>query len=195
MRHKLYRHRLNRFTSWRKATGISLVRSVLIYQSIKTTKARAAMVRPMLDKLINMAQVDSLVNKRKAFQLLGDHALVARLFGDIAKRFSGKTGGFTRTIQLGLRRGDSATMVILELTEIKKEPKRHKAKKEAGPQSDQGTTEHTHPHPEEGQGPEEPKKKTQTKVVTQEKPPSNKRPSKSFLGGLRGIFKKERDSL
>jgi len=197
MRHKLKRHRINRFTSWRKATLKSLVKSVLFYESIRTTKGKALLAQPLVDKLIGMARVDSLANKRRAFSILGDHALVTKLFGDIARRFDGKVSGFTRMINMGLRRGDSASVVILELTEIKKKvTKHHKVKKEAAvpaePSAAQG--------PAPGETPQEGEaqvKKPETKVATVEKerPPVSKKPSKNFLGGLRRIFKKERDSL
>ena len=42
---------------------------------------------------------------------------------------------------------------------------------------------------------EEKKQERPSKVTVKEKPPVTKKPTKKFLGGLRGIFKKERDSL
>ncbi|MCK9602890.1 MAG: 50S ribosomal protein L17 [Candidatus Omnitrophica bacterium] len=188
MRHAKYRIRLNRFTSWRKATLRSLARNLLIYQSIKTTSLKAKATKTVIDKLISSAKENTLAAKRQAYKILGDHKLVSLLFNDIAGRFKDKTGGFTRIIALGKRRGDNAEIVILELTEIKKkELPKHKKEKETKTQNLE----------EEKLGAEKSEKSTEekkakTEVAVKEKPPISKKPNKKFLGGLKNIFKKER---
>lgn len=175
MRHAKSRHQLNRFTSWRRATLISLLRSLLIYQRIKTTKERAKAVKPWIDSLISLAKDNNLAARRQAYKILGDHRLVILLFNDIAQRFNQNQGGFTRILNIGPRRGDNAKMALLELTVIKKiEKKKPKKEKEVKPVEE---------------------KKPQAVPEAPEKPPVTKKPSKKFLGGLREIFKKERDSL
>lgn len=181
MRHRKARLQLNRFTSWRKATLKSLVRNLLIHQSIRTTKTKATAAKVLVDRLISLAKQNTLFAKRRAFRILGDHKLVRLLFSDIAIRFNNRTSGFTRILNLGVRRGDNAELAILELTEIiRKERKRPKKQKEV--------------KDEEEKPLEEKKPKAEVKVL--EKPPViKKEPHKKFLGGLRKIFKKERDSL
>ena len=176
MRHSKIKYQINRFTSWRKATLKSMAKSLLIHQSIKTTRTKAKAARPLIEKLISLAKLNSLAARRQAFKILGDHKLISILFNDIGPRFNNRTGGYTRILNLGARRGDNAERVILELTEIKKkEPKKPGVKKELKP---------------EEEGPAE---------VIKEKPPIpppiEKMPPRKFLGGLRKIFKKERDSL
>jgi len=201
MRHRLTRYRINRFTSWRKATVKSLVRSVLTYQSIKTTKIRARMAKQVVDSLIHLAQENTLAGKRRAFDVLGDHALVSKLFGEIAGRFPVKSGGYTRIMSLGKRRGDDADMVILELTEIKKKETKHPKKKKDTAKDIQDasfTKEETSAAEvklEEERKEEIKKPKTSAAVKDKDKHQDVKKPNKNFLGGLRGIFKKERDSL
>lgn len=191
MRHAKKRHQLNRFTSWHDATLKSLARNLLIQQSIKTTKARAKAVRPLLDRLIGLAKLNTLFAKRQAYKILGDHKLVSLLFGDIGQRFNNRMGGYSRIIGLGQRRGDNAEMVILELTEIKKKEKRKPAKKEET-KTEEAKIEK--PHAAEEKPAED--KKVKTEVALKEKPPETKKPTKKFfLGGIRNIFKKERDSL
>jgi large subunit ribosomal protein L17 len=189
MRHRKSHSLLNRFTSWRKATLSSLARGILINQRIQTTKVKARSVKPLVEQLVSLAKKNDLAAKRKAFSILNDHQLVKLLFSDIGPRFKSRTGGYTRLVNLNRRRGDGAEMAILELTEIKeKEVKKPKSKsKEAveGP---------TAQAPQQEAPSEEKKPRTET-AVKEEKPPLTKKPSKKFLGGLRGIFKKERDSL
>jgi len=196
MRHRKARLQLNRFTSWRKATLKSLARSVLIYQSIKTTKVKAQAVRPLLDKLINMARTDTLSARRRAFAILGDHKLVSRLFTDIAARFKERSGGYTRIMSVASRRGDNAEVVVLELTEIKK--KEAPSKKEAKESRQKTPQEEKAPEAEKAhETPFEEHKPKSAPPAAKEKPDQVKKeqPQKKFLGGLRNIFKKERDAL
>jgi len=191
MRHSKNKFLLNRFTSWRYATLISLARSVLLYQSVKTTKTKARAVQPLIEKLITLARCNSLAAKRQAYKVLGDHKLVKMLFNDIGPRFANRQCGYTRILNLGSRRGDNAELAILELTEIKKkEIKKQKKPKEETPKEE---TKQPQAVQEEVQPLEkQPKGKV---MVQEEKPQIIKKPPKKFLGGIRNIFKKERDSL
>lgn len=181
MRHRKRRLQLNRFTSWRQATLVSLAKNLLIHQSIKTTQTKSHAVKPVVDRLISLAKQNSLFAKRQAFKILNDHKLVSMLFNDLGQRFKNKTGGYTRILKLGLRRrGDNAGLVMLELTEKKIKPRKLKKQKEAKAE-------------------EEIRPAAEKPEIAKERPsipaPVTKKPPKKFLGGLRKIFKKERDSL
>ncbi len=176
MRHKIKTNRLDRFSSLRKATINSLSRAIFLGQAIKTTHARALAACGQIERLISLAKENSLASKRQAYRVLQDHRLVRRLFGETADLFKDRKSGFTRILKLGKRRGDGAQMVIFELTEKKEKPKKEKAHKKAAA-SHQPELQHS--------APAEDKSKTQEK----------KEPQKNFLGGIKKIFKKERDSL
>ncbi len=192
MRHRNAKLQLNRFTSWRKSTLISLAQSLLTQQSIKTTAHKAKAARPLVEKLISLAKVNTLAAKRRAFKILSDHRLVSLLFNEIGPRFANRIGGYTRIINLGVRRGDNAKLVILELTEIKKKEakKPKKDKDKVTKQEEEKKTETVKEKlAEEKKAPGIPG------VSVKGKAPIVKKPSKNFFGGLRKIFKKERDSL
>lgn len=186
---------MNRFTSWHKATLNSIVRSLLLEQRIFTTKGKAKAAQALAEQMITLAKDNTLAARRQAFKVLCDHGMVSRLFKEIGPRFAKRTGGYTRIMPWGRRRGDDAEIVIFELTEQKKEkkaPKREKAKeaaKEPVKETEQGT------QPQEATKPAEQHFVPKQRTATEEKPPATKKPTKKFLGGLRGIFKKERDSL
>lgn len=188
MRHAKKRLQLNRFTSWHEATLKSLARNTLIHQSIKTSLHKAKAVRPLVEDLISLAKKNTLAARRRAFEILGDHKMVSLLFNEIGPRFEKRPGGFTRIIHFKRRRGDNVQIVIFELTEIKKRVKKVKKVKEVKEKETeaQGLRE---------EAAEEKKPKTATAVETSEKPPIEKKPQKKFFGGIRNIFKKERDSL
>jgi len=190
MRHRKAKFQLNLSSSLRSATLASLTKNLFIYQSIKTTKTKALAVQPQVDKLITLAKQNTLTAKRRAFTILGDHKLVSFLFGDIGPRFTNRVGGYTRILNLDVRRGDNAKLAILELTEIKKKEKKlPKKEKEVKPE-ERKKPEITE---EQKQGLEE--KKPKTEIAVQEKPPITKKPTKKFLEGIRSIFKKGRDAL
>lgn len=188
MRHKKKRLLLNRFTSWRKATIISLAKSLFRHQSIRTTHKRAKAAQPLVERLITLAKQNNLASRRHAYDVLGNHKLVNLLFDEIGARFKERPGGYTRIINLGKRRGDNAEMAILELTEIKrKEDKKRKKEKDIRPEKT------GQPETAKAETKEAGEHKIQAEV--KEKPPITKKPTKNFFKGLRQIFKKERDSL
>lgn len=180
MRHTKAKYSLNRFSAWRKATVVSLTKNLLKYEQIKTTLIRAKAARPVVEHLIAEAKSNTLANKRRAFSILGEHVLVNALYNDIAPRFKDTNGGFTRILKLGKRRGDNAELAVFELTQ--KKEKKVKAKKAQKAEA------------VETGAAEAPEKETQAGTESREHP-GNQKPQKKFLGGIRKIFKKERDSL
>jgi large subunit ribosomal protein L17 len=191
MRHAKHSYSLNKSYSLRKALIKSMVSNLLKYQSITTTLNRAKATRQVVEKLISMGKEGSLAKKRMAYDILGDHKLVSALFSDIAPRFKDRTGGYTRILHLAKRRGDDAKMVVFELTEIKEDKKKTKAKEEAKAKPSESKAEPVKEKTAEDKPKAEP---AVTEKVT-EKHPGQKKPPKKFLGGIRNIFKKERDSL
>ncbi len=187
MRHKNKKLLLNRFTSWRKATLISLSKALIVNQSIRTTLAKAKAAQVEVEKLITTAKKNTLSARRDAYAILGDHNMVKQLFNEITPRFKERLGGYTRIIRLGSRRGDNAEVVILELTEIKK--KDIKAKKVKTGKEEKVTPAETIQTETKGAG------EAKGQKETKEKPLATKKPDKNFFKGLRQIFKKERDSL
>jgi len=171
MRHKKKSEKFSRSRAQRKALVKSLVRALFTYERITTTQAKAKGIREWADKLIEWAKKDSLHHRRLAYKFLCDHKLVKRLFEDIGPRFKDISGGYTRIFNLGYRKGDGASMSLLELTRLKKEEKKKKGKKEKEEKKEVMVEE----------------KKTPLKEEVQ--------PQKKFLQGIKKIFKKERDSF
>ncbi|MGD9015255.1 MAG: 50S ribosomal protein L17, partial [Candidatus Omnitrophota bacterium] len=110
MRHRKRKNNLNKFTSWRRATLISLSRNLLINQSIRTTRIKAKAAKPLVDRLIALGKRNDLTSRRTAFSILQDHQLVKQLFSEIAPQFNNQAGGFCRVLPMGFRRGDGAAM-------------------------------------------------------------------------------------
>lgn len=107
-----------------------------------------------------------------------DHALVKRLFNDIGPRFKGINGGYTRILRMGNRKGDGASLSLIELTKIVKKEKVNKKKISGG-------------KPKDTESAETPKEEKHERIP----PKKVEKPKKGFVSGVRKIFKKERDAL
>ena len=94
----------------------NLTVSVLRYERVKTTEARAKEVRGVVDGYITLAKRGDLHARRQALSTLGqDKFAVHKLFEEVAPRYSERPGGYTRILKLGPRRSDATEMVFLEL--------------------------------------------------------------------------------
>ena len=126
MKHRVGFNRLGRKSSHRKAMRRNMVTSLFKYEKVTTTKAKALEIKRAAEKMITRAKVDSLHNRREIARAIEDKAILAKLFLDIAPRFSARPGGYTRVIKIGQRKGDAAELVILELVEKKVNEKKGK---------------------------------------------------------------------
>jgi large subunit ribosomal protein L17 len=134
MRHLVKKKKLKRETAHRRALLRNLVTSFLEKERIRTTLAKAKAARPLAEKMITLARIDSLHAKRQALRFIYKKPVVKKLFEELGPRFSERPGGYTRIVKIGPRAGDGAEMAILELigSEFKKKEKK-KSKEKAKP--------------------------------------------------------------
>lgn len=139
MRHYKKGRKLGTDWSHTKAMKRSLVKSLLANDRIKTIESRAKEIRPDVDKIITWAKKGDLHSRRLAIAALGgDKELVREVFEKVAQgMFQDRQGGYTRIMKLGFRKGDGASMVIMEMvTEpvaAKKKADEKKASKKTTP--------------------------------------------------------------
>ena len=84
---------------------------------IETTTAKAKELRPYAERLITLARRGDLHARRLVARKIVDREVQGRLFDEIAPRFAGRPGGYTRILKLRHRRGDAAEMALIELVE------------------------------------------------------------------------------
>ncbi|OGW83449.1 MAG: 50S ribosomal protein L17 [Omnitrophica bacterium RIFCSPLOWO2_01_FULL_45_10] len=213
MRHRKRLRKLSMKTSHRKAMLRNTVRNLLRHQRITLTLARAKETRRLAERVLSMAKTDSVYSRRRIYSILPDRDMIAKLFKEIAPLFKERKSGYTRIIPLNFRRGDGASMAILELTEkkiVEKFPKKKKketAKTPARKGLETGREERPEgeqPKPlKEGKKKEEPRAKIipRTKPTLEEEKRSEKAKSedkrmqdkKGFLKNLRGFFRRKTD--
>jgi large subunit ribosomal protein L17 len=117
MRHRVAGRHLKRDTGQRQALFRNLIGELIRHERIRTTEAKARSVRGQVDKIITLAKRGDLHARRLAGRTVGDPDLLKKLFDEIAPRYEDRPGGYTRMMKLGPRKGDAASMVILELVQ------------------------------------------------------------------------------
>ncbi len=130
MRHRKAGAKLGRNSSHRKAMFRNMVTSLLKYDRIRTTEAKAKELRGWADHLITLAKRGDLHARRQALSIVREKDVVHKLFEEAPRRFADVSGGYTRIIKEGIRRGDAAPLSIIELVaaDKKKGPKSGKKK-------------------------------------------------------------------
>ena len=119
MKHKRGFNPLERMAAHRKALHRSMVTSLFRHERIRTTKTKAMAIRRTAERMITRAKEDTVQNRRIVSSRLYDEGIVAKLFTNIAPRMKERNGGYTRVFKLGMRDGDAAELVILELVDYK----------------------------------------------------------------------------
>lgn len=110
---------LSRDRAHRRALSRNMVTSLLRYERITTTKAKAKEAQRAAEKLITRGKIDSVHNRRQAAKFISDDIILNKLFTQIGPRMKERAGGYTRILKLGFRAGDAAELVILELVDYK----------------------------------------------------------------------------
>jgi large subunit ribosomal protein L17 len=124
MRHRVAHRKLGRVTEHRIAMLRSQASALIEHERIETTVARAKELRPFVERIISVAKrslknTDSAIGNVNARRTVAadifNRDVVTKLFGEIAPRYADRSGGYTRMLRLGRRRGDDAEIAQVEL--------------------------------------------------------------------------------
>lgn len=115
MRHRVKGKTLDRKKAPREAMIRNLVSSLILYEKVKTTKAKARVIKPLIDKMITLGKRGTLAARRQAHRFFYIENPVKKIFEELSVRYKDRNGGYTRMTKLGFRKGDSAEIVQIEL--------------------------------------------------------------------------------
>ncbi|MFC1643566.1 50S ribosomal protein L17 [Chlamydiota bacterium] len=137
MRHKKKTFKLKRTSAHRKALMANLFTSLVKYEKINTTMAKAKALKSFADKLVSLAKRGDLSARRRIAKTVKEKEVLRKLFNDIAPKYMDKNGGYCRIINVGRRNGDNAPLSILEFVSLEVEEVREgeKGKKKAAKKS------------------------------------------------------------
>jgi large subunit ribosomal protein L17 len=128
--HQVHERKFSRTADQRIAMLRNLTLSVLRYERVKTTEAKAKTIRGEVDRMINLGKDGSLEARRRAAAWLPETVIVNKVFDDLAKRYADRTSGYTRTTRLPNRVGDNAKLALIELMPGDEEKKTEQAAEE-----------------------------------------------------------------
>jgi large subunit ribosomal protein L17 len=131
MRHRVDGRLFGRPSNQRKALLKGLVNSLLEHERIETTVPKAKEVKKIAERIVTLGIRGDLHSKRLAFSYLSNRDTVAKLFSEIAPKFSGRNGGYLRMMQTRTRVRDSAPMAVLEFINYERKAKPEKEAKKA----------------------------------------------------------------
>ncbi|MBM4435156.1 MAG: 50S ribosomal protein L17 [Chloroflexi bacterium] len=135
MPHQVHERKFGRTTDQRLGMLRNLTVSVLRYERVKTTEAKAKEIRRFVDRMINLGKDGTLSARRRALAWLPEKELVEKLFTDLPERYPDRRSGYLRMTRVGHRVGDAAPVVQLELVPSAQEERKVKdaAEEEAQP--------------------------------------------------------------
>ena len=123
MNHNKSYRKLGRRSDHRLAMMKNMTISLVKAERIETTVTRAKELRKFVEKAITLGKKANVTEdvakkvhlRRQAFAFLRNEEAVAKIFNEIAPKYSERNGGYTRIIKTDVRRGDSAELAIIEL--------------------------------------------------------------------------------
>jgi len=136
VRHRMGNKHLKRTSAHAQAMVQNTVMNLIRHERIKTTLAKAKVVRRWAERMITLGKTGTLHARRQALAFLGSKPAVAKLFRTLGPRFRDRSGGYTRIIKLaetlrpassdrvadfepamGSRLGDGTALAYLEFVE------------------------------------------------------------------------------
>ena len=141
MRHRKSGVKLNRTSSHRSAMFRNMVTSLFKYGRIQTTDPKAKELRRWADQMVTLAKRGDLHARRQAMAIIREKDVVYKLFNEATIRFGDISGGYTRVIKIGVRKGDAALLSMVELTGNPVETKKPKKKADKKEKKEQKTKE------------------------------------------------------
>jgi len=167
MRHKVSGKLFGRTANQRKALLRGLLASLFEHQRIETTLAKAKETKKLAERIITLGIRGDLHAKRVALSHVPNRSSIAKLFNEIAPRFSGRNGGYLRLIQTRNRVNDAAPMAVLEFVDFEELRKAKEAKE--GKKAEGKKTEGKKAAGKKVEGKKTVKKKTEGKKTVKKK--------------------------
>lgn len=99
----------------RRALIKGLANSLVLYEKLETTAAKAKTVAPYVERLVKLAKRGTVADRRLLRSRLTSDNAVKKLVEELALAWRERQGGYTRVIKSGNRGGDNAPLAVVSL--------------------------------------------------------------------------------
>lgn len=110
---------LSRKYANRKSLIRNLATSLVLYEQITTTEAKAKITKEIVEKILSQAKQETLASRRKLLEILFDENATKKVIEVLIPRYKDIKSGFIKSYRLGNRLGDGAQMMMLSLVKVK----------------------------------------------------------------------------
>jgi len=109
---------LSRKTASRKSLLRNLATSLVLYERIQTTEAKAKEVKSVVEHLLYLAKKNDLASRRRMLGYFFDKNATKKVLEVLLPRYDKLSSGFIKTYRKGKRLGDGAMIMILEFKKM-----------------------------------------------------------------------------
>ena len=115
MRHGVSGSKFSRNTGHRTLMYRTMVTDLIRHERITPTESKAKEIRSIAEKVITLGKKGLLRHRRQALGFITEESIVRKVFDELSVRYASRPGGYTRVLKTEPRKGDGASMAILEL--------------------------------------------------------------------------------
>jgi large subunit ribosomal protein L17 len=135
MRHRKLGRNLSRNASHRKAMLRNMVTSLFKFEQLETTDEKAKELRRVAEKMITLSKRGDLHARRQALGFIKDKAVAHKLFAELKDRYLQRQGGYVRIVKKGTRKGDGASISVIQILPGEEDKKAEKKKEKTAPKA------------------------------------------------------------
>lgn len=115
MRHLKKGKKFHRLRGDRISFMRNLANDLIRAEKIETTETRAKAIRPVVEKLVTRAKLQTLASRRILVSRVQNPKVVKKLYETLGPRYAERAGGFLRITKLGTsRKRDGSRMATIE---------------------------------------------------------------------------------
>jgi large subunit ribosomal protein L17 len=111
----------------------NMVTSLFKFERLETTDQKAKELRRVAEKMITLSKRGDLHARRQALAFIRDKAVAHKLFEELKDRYLQRQGGYVRIAKKGTRKGDGASVSVIQILPGEEEKKAEKKKEKKAP--------------------------------------------------------------
>ena len=116
MKHRIAGYKLKRTSNERQRLFRQLIASLVTYDRLRTTKAKASAIQNIAEELVTRAKVNTPQATAMISRYISNPKLRLRFQKEIVPKLASRAGGYTQLISTGIRLSDHTRLALLQWT-------------------------------------------------------------------------------